>query len=705
MHFISFLIFFTFIVCSANEFNYKNYNNKNINFYVSSGNSETLDSKIINRRPIVKLSDTVIGLESVILSKNKGLETFDSIIFRGVANGANIILDGVSISDIDDASILLANNVLDLYQVNINRGILSSIYSSEALSGEINFITYMSDELNLYANTGYGSLVFRDGAQSNVFRGYFSAGGSLLDKAVKLKASYSFNITDGYNNTNALVDMKDNTIDGYIPSISSNNITRYIVGNIGNQKYNNHNFKLNTISNIGDNGILDIWFGYSYYDYYYKDQKTFLNKDNSPYFGDMDELSYAFIKGFGKKKYSQFLESIQYKHLFYDSSLSISFSRIDGSSVLLNPNPNASIFGGNGRKSNIYHQKTDFSISYIMNLFDKRLNTSFGSDYKVLQMDDKSYLINDWRYFNSHTMFLESSKGQSHLFGIFGDIQGVFLDSILVIALGGRLDYWLGTNFHKHNIDIKSNNKVAFLPKLSIIYSPFDKTKLKLSTWRSFKPPTLSQMLLERTYTDGTSVMGNVNLNPQGASNFDLGVEQGLFLDGLFKAYYFFSNFKNLIYHSSTTKQLENAKKTIINGIEVSYNQPIPYKMGVYANYTFIDAKIINNPIDISTNGKYLQNIPKHTGNIELYYDDNKFYSGLGVEISSKAYADSNNLDFVNNVYGSIDKYVLLNLKLGYNFDKNLSMSIDINNVLNQKYYSYYRAPGMSFYLALHSKL
>lgn len=707
VHFSSFIVFFLLVVCSANKLDYVDSDiSQYTDFYASSSNTDILDSKIVNRRPVAKLSDALTSLASVFLFKNRGLETFDNIILRGVSGGANIIVDGVNISDIEDANILISTNILDLYKVNVTRGILLGRYGGGALSGEVDFATAMTNELSLQASIGYGNPVFEDGAQNDVFRGYFSLSDAYLDKSIRFKTSYSFNISDGYNHTNALVSAKDNNVIGYIPSVSSSNVSEYIVGNIGKQKYNNHNFKFKTVFDIGDRGILDIWLNYSYYDYHYRDQKTFLNKDNNPYFGNADDLSYGFVKGFGKKKYNQFLESIKYTHLFDNSNLHVSISRIDGDVVSLNPNVNASIFGGKGKRSNVYHQKTDFSLYYDASLFNKRLNASLGGNYKILQTSEKNYLIHDWRHFNSPTIsFSDSSGGQSHLFGLFSDIQGVFLDSMLIVTFESRLDYWLGVNFYKQDMKIKNNNKAAFLPKFSVAYSPFSITTIKSSVGNSFKVPTMSQLLLDHGYVDGTSNIGNLDLKPEKAVNFDLGIEQSTFFDGMFKAYYFFSNFNDLIYHSSVIKKLQNAQKSIINGIELSYDQPLPYNMGIYANYTFTNAKIIKNPIDLTSEGKYLQNIPPHMGNVELYYDDDKFYGGLGAAFASKAFADSSNIDTVNNVYGSLDKYVLLNLKVGYNFDENLAMSMNINNVLNHKYYSYYKAPGMSFYLSLNTKL
>ncbi|MBR7118457.1 MAG: TonB-dependent receptor [Helicobacteraceae bacterium] len=687
----------------------------------SAGNISVVTKKDIAKTPNVKFSDTLRGLEGVFTSKGRGLETFDSVTIRGISGGTNVLIDGVSINDMNNNTKMLTSmNALDLERVEVIRGPFSNIYGSGALGGVVNFITKMYDELTIKASIGYGNPFQDHNAPQNLVRGFISLGDAYFDKKFKIKASYAFSTSKGYAADEAWTSSTEGSVSGYIPTKSSTGTSRYIVGDMGRQSYGTHDFRLQSKLDIGDNGELSASFNYSNYNYKHIDQKTFLSKDGKEYWGNssgsanqngtVGNMPYTFVGGMGNEDYSQFIESIKYKHYFQDQILEFNISRLDGFDYWNGPNADASPFGGSGKQTYTRHQKNTLDLFYTLDL-NKSFILLLGMDYKLLSMDIDNNYIADWRYMKSaKTGFAGKSGGDSHFIGAFGDLNMKFLDDTFITSIGGRIDYWIGNNYY--NIDsswsglpTKGNKKFAFSPKLSFNYNLFQTTLFKASIGQAFRVPTLSQMFSQHILNDGTKILGNPNLKPENATSFDIGIEQKI-INNPIKIFYFYTHLSNAIYGDSVKNSYHNAGSARIHGIEIAYKENLIYDLSFHITYTWTNSKMLKNSVNEASVGKKLPGIREHKAYVNLYYQydhlysqDSKFYTSLEYEFASKAY-NANNSDTIKNVYGATDSYSLFNFRIGMYFNKDFSLNFDITNLFNHKYYSYYKAPGRAFFLS-----
>lgn len=129
------------------------------------GNTDVVNKKDIILRPNAKFSDTIRGLDGVRIPKGRGMETFDSITLRGISGGTSVLIDGVGLNDMNNNTKMLTSmSAMDLEKVEIVRGPFSSLYGSGALGGVVNFITKMSDKLEVNANIGYGNPFIKNNA-------------------------------------------------------------------------------------------------------------------------------------------------------------------------------------------------------------------------------------------------------------------------------------------------------------------------------------------------------------------------------------------------------------------------------------------------------------------------------------------------------------------------------------------------------------
>lgn len=710
------------------------------------GNVSVISKKDINIRPNLKISDTLRGIEGLRQSKSRGMDTFDSVTIRGIASGATIMLDGVILNDMDNnTKMITAMSASDLEQVEVIRGPFSNLYGSGALSGGINFVTAMPDKLSYEANLGYGNPFVANKAPENLVRGYFSIGDVFLDKRLKVKASYGFTTTDGYAADSAWVYKGDtlvnNGVSGGINSTNAQGVPIVITGDMGKQKYQTHDLKLRATYDATETITLDSGFMFDYYGYVHDDQQSYLRKNGQPYFGDNKNTCtngscnggssgnrpmpmYA-GRGIGQERFAQSIFYFGYKQQFDEIMLSAKYSRIDGWRDFNNPdggvnssnesNANTTLTGGQGSQTKDRFQTNNLDVFANIPVFDATQNIMVGFQARQLSMDEKVFNLNNWTNYasigSSNNAGQKDKKGgRSLMTGVFVELRSDW-NKYLSTTLGLRYDYWLGYGYYTNaNGQVKNNQKQKVSPKATINYYLNDDSTIKASVGQGFRAPSLSQMFSTYKTNNGVTTIGNPNLRPEVATSFDIGFEQKIHLfdeySGLAKAYYFNTFMSDIIYSNlqGSTQTLQNGGLALINGLELSYKQNLPYNLSVLVTYTFTNSDMLKNPADKSIEGNKLTGIPAHLGYVQIAYDDTRFFGSFGIEMMSKPFARADNKDTVGGVYGATDGYVLGDIRVGYRFLDHYEVALNATNIFNDKYYSYYLAPGAAFFLQVDAK-
>lgn len=696
------------------------------------GNTTIIDKRDITIRPNYRFTDTLRGYEGVLQPKGRGLETFDGAMIRGISNGALLMVDGVVLNDINNnTKMLTAMRAHDLERVEITRGASSALYGSGALSGAINFTTAMPDSLAVYGSLGYGNPFSANGAPENLTNWYLSVGDSFFNKALRIKATYGGSFSSGYGADSAWVNASgDNGINGLsgaLPSHKTDGTPILIVGDMGHQRYATHDARIKAQADIGLSGVLDAWVQYSNYNYIHHRQQSFLRDelggvawgDKTSGFVDSNasgSAPYAYVGGMGNERYNQVISALSYKHYFGDNLWHTSLNHTYGNDIWAGPSSGASPFGGAGSKQDHHYNTLNFETYFTLR-FSQHHSLLFGAQERLSSYKQNAYNLSDWRDFLSTTALTKTITGTHNFLGAFLHYQGQF-SKYLSVGLSGRWDLWQGFNYTdttKPNAPNATHNQ--FSPKFSLNFTPFSNeyatTIIKASGGSSFRAPTFSQKFRDYVRNDGVQTSGNPNLKPEELYSYDVGLEQAIFLEsGLesnfsaqLKLYYFDSFFTNAI--TTIGKNLENAQRARINGIELSYRQKLFGYGGLFASYTFYNAKLTQDLVSgsqVIAAGNRLPGVPEHSGYVQLYYDDGKAFGSLGCEMASKRYKDLDNASQkVWGVYSSSDAYYLLDMRLGYRM-KHLELSANLTNLLDYKYYSYYRAPGRAFYLEIASR-
>ena len=139
-----------------------------------------------------------------------------------------------------------------------------------------------------------------------------------------------------------------------------------------------------------------------------------------------------------------------------------------------------------------------------------------------------------------------------------------------------------------------------------------------------------------------------------------------------------------------------NAGEARVRGIELTARTRLASWLDLDANYAWIDSEMLENDADPSSVGKRLTNSPEHIAGIALTARRGPWIGTLDARYTSHVYFTSANTDVVEGVPGSYDAYTMVNAKASYAFNKTVTASLAINNLLDEEAYSFFLLPGRS---------
>ncbi len=241
-----------------------------------------------------------------------------------------------------------------------------------------------------------------------------------------------------------------------------------------------------------------------------------------------------------------------------------------------------------------------------------------------------------------------------------------------VAELGGRL------NFHE---TYGKNATFSFSPAYN-----FDKhTRVFLNVSSGFKAPSLYQLY---------SPYGNKDLRPEESVTGDIGVAYKKD-EWSAKAAYFVRNTKNGIFFQNLAAapygKYINLNQQKDNGLEVEATYKFS-KLGLFTNYTFVTGNITTkNTYERDTTYNNLFRRPQHSFNLGLTYQvSDAFFIKLNERLVGTRY----DLFFNDQTFGTekikLTPYLLIDVYMEYAFSKGLKAFVQVNNILNQKYYDIY---------------
>lgn len=305
-----------------------------------------------------------------------------------------------------------------------------------------------------------------------------------------------------------------------------------------------------------------------------------------------------------------------------------------------------------------YVGQTQFAEVFTNIGFNKNFTFLQGADYRYSNFHSNYFSISSYGPYTS--VFKDTSVSQSSLYSslLYHDAK-----EKLNIELGGRL------NVHSR---YGSNSTYTFNPS----YNISNHLRIFGSIATGFKAPTLYQLY---------SAYGNLNLNPEKSTTYEIGFQQQQ-EKITNRIVYFNREIKNGIDFNNITFQYFNFAKQSVNGIEFESRIEPVKKFMLTANYTYLK------PTESSESRitfkdsvySYLLRRPAHNFNITAAYS---FKNGLYISASGKYVGKRYDAGGYQMPDVQLDSYFLLGAYAEYKFKKYLKIFADAQNIFNKKFF------------------
>jgi len=301
------------------------------------------------------------------------------------------------------------------------------------------------------------------------------------------------------------------------------------------------------------------------------------------------------------------------------------------------------------------------------------------------------------------------------------------------VVAGIPVDGVFGVRVIKTDANTNGNNLIngVYLP--NPVSDSYNDVLPSMSLKLHFRPDFLGRFALSKTVTrpgfdqlnpgtafvngNGNTVLptasgGNPNLKPITAQNLDASLEWYFAPTGMLSAAVFRHNFSGYIANKVDVEQFQgtawnvtrpfNTDSGHLQGTELSYQQfysSLPgwlSGLGLQANVTFMNGGLESGQ-DAYLDGKPFQGMSKTAYTITGLYEKNGWTARLAYNWRSK-FTDTYNAGTINgNNYDLVVAPITaMDASLAYQINKDLSVALEGNNLLNFKYQDYFSNPTIT---------
>lgn len=695
----------------------------------STINEEKINA-FISEHPFKPLTMT----EGVWARQYRGLgDYWARPVFRG--HRALIMVDGVNWYDYGYYYHTGAIPMPDMERIDVVRGPFSALYGTLAQTAVINYTTKIPDKPVVSATASYGdwdssfySIRFADRPFSDESIG---GGISWLKNTIDDRFFYSFSFksrtSDGYKTTPSYkslgspytdpLDPDTPIVTGWAKDINpQTGKYRYMIGHQGDNWYKDYGIFLKTGYDLTPDTRLWYSLNISEFEYGWKDGRSFLVDplsgatlyDDEVYIQDNGNTYEVTLTPFLFTSDPKTKKSIVHTmHLNHSTP-----NLVDITGVFAFNDKNSSthyVRAGRYKVEDNYLAQADLTATFHM--IDSKCLLTLGLQGIQESVTVKDKNLSDQYSKSSVINIKEKTAGKNRVAGTIVQLEYSPVD-FLTAYIGGRYDKWWGFDANYSNIDgnyikHKDINDEQFSPKASLVLRPLKNGSIRLSYGEAFTAPSLYYRTATYYWESGGTISKanpNPNLDPTRNKSWELGTEWEFFQRRLkFKTTYFENDFKDLIVNKTTVttlpggtilkeKQRINAEKAEVNGIETAIEAILPFnlKTGIYHTYNW--SKYLKT-YNSSKKGWEMDETPTEMWSMWLGYFGRYLDATMSYRYCDSRY-DNEKTQYDDTTYTGDDDYHVADAKVTFKPMEHLSFSIAVDNLFDENYYEYYRAPG-----------
>lgn len=284
-------------------------------------------------------------------------------------------------------------------------------------------------------------------------------------------------------------------------------------------------------------------------------------------------------------------------------------------------------------------------------------------------------------------------------------------------TLGGRMEAWRAFDgFNISGITAVSQPPVQtaqFSPKASLAWQIDPAWSTRFNYGQAVRYPTVTE-LYQIVTTGLVNAVPNPNLMPETAQSFEWSIERRDQYSMLRLTLFEEDTSNALVQQTSTingipTNNWQNVGLIRNRGVEFAAEVKdwVVKGFDLSGSVTYVDSKIISNPGFTSTFGSYSQGmwapyVPQWRGTaVATWRPTDKWALTAAARVQGWMYSTLDNSDYVHNVYGAFDPFVVVDLKARYQFMERAALEFGVDNVGDYKYMLFHPFPQRTFIASL----
>lgn len=306
------------------------------------------------------------------------------------------------------------------------------------------------------------------------------------------------------------------------------------------------------------------------------------------------------------------------------------------------------------------------------------------------------------------------------------------------LTIGGRVEDWSATN--GVNLNTVTNNTITsptvgsilsttvinqpkvsssnVSPKFSLSWQALPDFDITTSFGQAYRYPTVGE-LYQIVQSGNQFATPNPNLTPERADSGEIVFEKR-FEKARTRLTFFHENVRNALISQTNNAPLGNSLVSVTSvtnvgeirnrGFELSaqLDDALVHGLQLFGSVTYADSKIISDPlytgvdpitgIRDSVIGKRVPNIPLWRSTFGFTYrtDDNLAWT-VAARYSARQFATLDNRDVVPNVFQAFDSFFVVDTRLSYKPNENVTIDLGIDNLNNERYFLFHPFPRRTY--------
>ena len=283
------------------------------------------------------------------------------------------------------------------------------------------------------------------------------------------------------------------------------------------------------------------------------------------------------------------------------------------------------------------------------------------------------------------------------------------------LTLGGRQESWRaydGLNFSAapaSNVLQPELSSNKFSPKASLAWDASKDWRVTASYGTAYRFPTVTE-LYQAVTVAGVIFTPNPNLRPERAYSGELALER-VIANGRVRVSLFQENLTDALIAQNSTipgtntigSSTQNIDRIRSRGVEIVAEKTDAMVRGLdlSGSVTFVDSRILADPtfrnaagVLTDVTGNYTPNIPRLKSTAVATYRHDEHWSGtLAARYSARVWATLDNTDINPNTYQGFAQYFVMDTRVRYQFSKQWSAALGVENLNNRKYFLFHPFP------------